>query len=107
MIVQENQKWNFAYVMPDPPGSPICIVMPLALQMGWAESPSYFCVAMETGQDIIQGLMTDQVELPVHQIEKYVVPEHPAKRSHCHYPVHRILVYVLDNYIAAAVENAN
>jgi hypothetical protein len=23
MIVEEDQKWNFCYVMPDPPGSPV------------------------------------------------------------------------------------
>jgi hypothetical protein len=34
MIVDEDQKWNFCYVMPDPPGSPIRIVVPSALQMG-------------------------------------------------------------------------
>jgi hypothetical protein len=63
MLVAEDQQWNFAYVMPDPPGAPIRIVVPSALQMGWAESPAYFCAATETGQDIIQGLVDDETEL--------------------------------------------
>eukprot|EP00957_Ditylum_brightwellii_P197152 15021078-Ditylum_brightwellii.AAC.1 len=34
MIVPEDHRWNFCYIMPDPPGHPIQIVVPLALQMG-------------------------------------------------------------------------
>lgn len=50
--------------------------------------------------------MMDQVELPVHKMEEYVLPEQLAKCSfHC-YLVHAIFIYV-DNYIAAAVESAN
>jgi hypothetical protein len=40
MLVQEDQQWNFAYVMPDLPDQEIRIVVPSALQMGWAESPA-------------------------------------------------------------------
>jgi hypothetical protein len=54
MLVDKGQKWNFAYLMPDPPGHPTQIVVPLALQMGWAKSPPYFCAATEMGRDIIQ-----------------------------------------------------
>jgi hypothetical protein len=38
-----NSKWNFAYIMPDPPGHPIRIVIPSALQMGWIESILLLC----------------------------------------------------------------
>jgi hypothetical protein len=74
MLVEALGAWNFCYVMPDPPGSPIRIVVPSALQMGWAESPAYFCVATETACDIIQGLVSAQVELPRHCLEKYMHP---------------------------------
>jgi hypothetical protein len=40
LLVEPAQKWNFCYVMPDPPGSRVRIVVPSALQMGWAESPA-------------------------------------------------------------------
>jgi hypothetical protein len=53
MIVNQDDCWNFAYVMPDPPGSPIRLVIPHALQMGWTESPGYFCAATETGRDLM------------------------------------------------------
>jgi hypothetical protein len=49
IIVEEAARRNFCYVMPDPPGSPIRIGIPSALQMGWMESPPYFCTATETG----------------------------------------------------------
>jgi hypothetical protein len=49
IIVEADAKWNFAYVMPDPPGSPVWLVVPSGLQTGWAESPTYFCVATKTG----------------------------------------------------------
>jgi hypothetical protein len=34
-----GDEWNFAYVLPQPPGEPIKIVVPTSLQMGWVESP--------------------------------------------------------------------
>ena len=37
LLVEPEQKWNFCYVMPDPPGACTRIVVPSALQMGWAE----------------------------------------------------------------------
>ena len=45
MLVDSKEVWNFCYVMPDPPGHPVRIVVPSALQMGWTESPAYFCAA--------------------------------------------------------------
>jgi hypothetical protein len=106
MLVEEEQKWNFAYVMPDPPGHPTRIVVPSALQMGWAESPAYFCAATETGRDIIQGLVADKTHLPPHCLEEYLRPAKAAKRSRSDSPVHGVYVYV-DDYIGAAVENAS
>lgn len=38
LCVEPTQKWNFCCVMPDPPGTRVRIVVPSALQMGWAES---------------------------------------------------------------------
>ncbi len=64
MLVASDAVWNFCYVLPDPPGHPIRIVVPSALQMGWAQSPAFFCAATETWRDIIQGLVSDRVELP-------------------------------------------
>jgi hypothetical protein len=64
LLVEPVQKWNFCYVVPDPPGSRVRIVVPSALQMGWAESPAYFCTATETGRDIIDLLLCEEIDLP-------------------------------------------
>jgi hypothetical protein len=106
MIVQEDQQWNFAYVMPDPPGHPVRIVVPSALQMGWAESPAYFCAATETGRDIIQGLVDDETELPPHCLEHYMKPAKRAKRARADSPGRVGLYVYVDDYIAGVVENA-
>jgi hypothetical protein len=74
IVVQEDARWNFCYVMPDPPGAPICIVVPSALQMGWMESPQYFCAATETGRDFIQWLIDQKIDCPPHPLEKLMLP---------------------------------
>ncbi len=60
-------------------------MVPTSLQMGWVESPPYFCTATETARDVT----TEYTEYPVgalprHKFEKYttgdadyvVLPEH-------------------------------
>jgi len=105
MIVNDESKWNFAYVLPGLPGRPIRLVVPSALQMGWTESPGYFCAATETARDIIQGLTESAVELPPHEFEPFMTPEHPAKRQRTdQLELHTTSVFV-DDFILGAVEN--
>jgi hypothetical protein len=55
MCVNADDAWNFAYVLPGgKAGDPIQLVIPEALQMGWGESPPFFCAATETARDIAQ-----------------------------------------------------
>jgi hypothetical protein len=75
IIVEESAHWNFCYVMPDPPGAPIHIVVPSALQMGWMESPQYFCTATKTGRDFIQWLVDQKKKCPSHPLEKCMLPQ--------------------------------
>jgi hypothetical protein len=107
MIVEENQKWNFCYVMPDPPGSRIRIVVPSALQMGWAEPPPhYFCVATQTGCDVAQHLIDGDFDLPAHPLEGYVLPTEPSELTPSQQEeIHRFVAVYVDDYILAAVEN--
>jgi hypothetical protein len=49
---QDGEEWIFAYIFPQPPSELVCIVVPTSLQMGWVESPSYFCATTETSRDI-------------------------------------------------------
>jgi hypothetical protein len=54
MVVKDEARWNFAYVMPPPPGEPTKLVVPRALQTGWNESPAYCCATTETVRDVTQ-----------------------------------------------------
>ncbi len=49
-----GEEWNFAYVLPTPEDTPIQLVIPTSLQMGWIESPPYFCTASETARDVAE-----------------------------------------------------
>ena len=69
---EEGQELNFAYVLPQPPGMPIILVVPTSLQMGWVESPPFFCAASETARDIIEEYIETPVSsLPPHKFIKY------------------------------------
>jgi hypothetical protein len=64
MDCREGKEWNFSYVLPQPEGKPIMIVVPTSLQMGWVTSPPYFCTATETARDIA----TEYTDMPVSSI---------------------------------------
>ena len=71
MRVSEEDAWNFCYVLPPPfPNQSLNdrqIVVPASLQMGWCESPPYFCAATETARDVIDNLLASDVTLPDHR----------------------------------------
>ena len=47
------------------------IVVHTSLQMGWCESPPYFCAATETARDVIENLLLAGLPLPDHRfVEK-------------------------------------
>jgi hypothetical protein len=104
LVVKPEQKWNFCYVMPDPTGSRVRIVVPSALQMGWAESPAYFFAATETGRDIVDLLLREKVQLPAHPLEKFLEPDDTPKTAPKGQEHTAVSVYV-DDFILAVVEN--
>jgi hypothetical protein len=64
---------NFAYVLPQPPGEPVKIVVPTSLQMGWVESPPYFCAATETSRNITTKYCKTEIgTLPIHKFDDLV-----------------------------------
>lgn len=105
MLVEEAQQYNFTYIMPNPEGHLIRVV-PIALQMGWAESPAYFCASMETALNIIQGFVEAKIELTPCVLEEYMRPQKAAKQSKSDNPVHGTYVYV-DDSTRAAVESTD
>ncbi len=48
----EGEEYNFAYVLPQMEEEPIQIVITTLLQMGWVESPQYFCATTETAKAV-------------------------------------------------------
>ena len=85
MIVQKGAEYNFAYVLPKlKPTDPTQIVIPRALQMGWTESPGYFCMASETARDIAKALSQQPFgTLPQHEHEAKMEPDVlPAPPKH-------------------------
>jgi hypothetical protein len=72
MCCEEGEEWNFAYVLPQCTGEPIRLVVPASLQMGWVESPPYFCVASETARDIAMNYVNTKIgSLPTHKFTHY------------------------------------
>ena len=70
MAVSADDAWNFAYVLPGgKQGDPIQLVIPDALQMGWSESPPFFCAATETARDVIQAEMHSDIPVPKQPME--------------------------------------
>ena len=72
---EEGQEWNFAYVQPSShhatPTNPT-LVIPTSLQMGWIESPAYFCTASETARDVATVYIDTPVgSLPPHKFCGY------------------------------------
>jgi hypothetical protein len=68
----EGEEYNFAYILPQPEEEPIQIVISTSLQMGWVESPPYFCAAKETARDVAE----EYIKMPVsslhdHKFVKY------------------------------------
>lgn len=74
MVVNEQDAWNFAYVLPQlNDDEEIQLVIPDALQMGWSESPAFFCAATETARDLADTYYTTNKTLPKHTDEKTVM----------------------------------
>ena len=73
MAVNDADAWNFVYVLPSEskttPLDEVKLVVPNSLQMGWCESPPFFCAGSETARDIIEGLLPSAGSLPPHPLE--------------------------------------
>ncbi len=100
MDCADGEEWNFAYVLPQPEGEPIKLVIPTSLQMGWVESPPYFCAATETARDICTEYIEQQVgALQPHKFAKYVGgdPEFDALPASC--PTTKGFLYTVEVYV--------
>jgi hypothetical protein len=81
MDCEAGEEWNFAYVLPQEAGKPTTLVVPTSLQMGWVESPPYFCAATETARDVIMDYANQPVgTLPAHKFERYTMGDEEYAR---------------------------
>ena len=70
---EAGEEYNFAYVLPQPEGMPTTLVIPTSLQMGWIESPAYFCAASETSRDVaVDYAQTPMGSLPPHKFKQFI-----------------------------------
>ena len=107
MVVEEDQKWNFCYVLPQKPGAEPKLVVPSALQMGWAESPGFFAATTETVRDLTHvDVRNTKADPQTHPMEHFAEPHTPPRRRHPSLPdLHGEYVYV-DDFINCGVENS-
>lgn len=101
MAVHPDDAWNFAYVLPaSTPTSPPELIIPQAIQMGWSESPAFFCAATETARDIANTMFEENIPLPPHPQEDKIFAntDWSAVPSQHNDPDPNIL-YLLESYI--------
>lgn len=75
MVVPEEQRWNFCYVLPDKPGRPVRLVVSSALQMGWSKSPPFFCSVSEMARDVADDMRQEPegIHAP-HPLKEWMMP---------------------------------
>jgi len=61
-----------AVILPQEPGEPPLVAIPLSLPMGWVESPPYFCAATETVADLANE-----------RLNRNYAPPHPLETVSC------------------------
>jgi hypothetical protein len=106
MLVKPEARWNFAYVMPSPPGTPTRLVIPRALQMGWNESPAYFCAATESVLDVAQSWIDTGTHKPIHPMEPFTAPAELARPQWSAGPAHQMSAVYVEDFLLAAVQDA-
>ena len=110
MSVNKEDAWNFCYTLPTKTKTTkvedIEIVVPHALQMGWAESPPFFCAATETARDIIQHYFQKVPIIPPHPLESHLYSRDTvAEKQPDNTSSTQLEVYV-DDFIALTNDNS-
>ena len=107
---EQGEEWNFAYVQPSTVASgDISLVIPTSLQMGWIESPPYFCAASETARDVA----AQYAELPTGSLSEHEFLQHtttdvgykalPRERALDDDPLRYIMEVYMDDFIDVAI----
>ncbi len=108
MDAEEGAEWNFLYVLPQHLGQPSYLVVPTLLQMGWVESPPFFCAASEMARDVAQDYCKTKLgTLPDHKFTNYVIgnkaynklPQQEDKENSFQY----LLEVYIDNFVSLVI----
>ena len=107
LVVNAEDAWNFCYAIPNTtPNTPLedtQIVVPNSLQMGWCESPPFFCAASETGRDVIASLL--HTTLTTHPFEHKMLPKNfsdiPMRQTADLQTFATLIEVYVDDYIGA------
>ena len=103
MAVSDENAWHFCYVLPSLHPTPleeIEIVVPNSLQMGWCESPPFFCASTETARDIIMSLL--DADLPTHPMESTMLQAFDSLQSQATSHPHATMLEVyVDDFVGA------
>ena len=88
-------------MLPDVKGARIRLVIPSSLQMGWTESPPFFCLATKTARDVAEVLTAEpMVSLQPHPLEHHMLPPdmwpEESLPDTCEGYIHVMEVYVDD-----------
>jgi hypothetical protein len=104
MKVSDTDAWNFSYVLPSlQPNNNVDeteLVIPNSLQMGWCESPPFFCSGSETARDVIEQI-ADDPNLPPHRFETTMLKDITEEKIPPTIGNIRLLEVFVDDFICA------
>ncbi len=106
LVIQEADCFNFAYVLPQAGGEPIRLAIPAAVQMGWVESPEFFCAATELARDQTQHFVDNGIPLPKDPVEDLMKIMEVPLRGCTDTPTKLLQVYV-DDFSNAATQSTD
>jgi hypothetical protein len=100
MDAEDGSEWNFSHALSQSPGNPCLLVVPTSLQMGWVESPPFFCTASETARDVAQDYCETELGThPPHKFTHYVIGNHAYEELPETDPTGQPFQYLLQVYI--------
>ena len=115
--VTQDDSWIFCYVLSSITGTEniniddIHIVVPDSLQMGWTESPPFFCSATETARDIAEKLINEGTDIQPHPLESMCLPpqnwNNDESGRNCENLISYLEVYVDDFILMIQYQNRN
>ncbi len=104
LIVQEEDSYNFVYILPQEAGELCRVVVLAAVQIGWVKSPSHFCAVMESARDLTQHFVDNNIPLPPDPLENAMKIADVPMRDRTQSLTKLLQVYV-DDFCYAATQS--